>query len=178
MLKLKYRCPRVTHHHEDAMRLIRLALLVSVFALPSVATAQAMDTLAVGERVRVRVAATRGYTNLFFGSISAISADTLVLDIPGGKGTIILPRVAISEVAKTAGRESRFRNLPMALPLIASTALLAALPPLHGGPHANALNNQRYVLIAISTLPLVSMFMRTPPEHWEPTTRWLEGRAP
>jgi hypothetical protein len=158
------------------MRLIRLALLVSAFALPSVATAQATDTLAVGERVRVRVAATRGYTNLFFGSISALSADTLILEIPGGKGTVILPRVAISEVAKTAGRESRFRNLPLALPMIASAALLAALPPLHG-PHSNALNNQRYVLIGLSTVPLISIFMRTPPEHWEPTTRWLEGRT-
>jgi len=160
------------------MRSMRLAVfMLLALTTSTIAGGQTSDSLSVGERVRVRVAATRGYTNLFFGNISALSADTLVLDIPGGKGTIILPRVAISEVAKTAGRESRFRNLPMALPMIASTALLASLPPLHGTPHSNALNNQRYVLIGLSALPLVSMFVRTPPEHWEPTTRWLEGRT-
>ena len=160
------------------MRSMRLAVFTLLaLTMPATTFGQTSDSLSVGERVRVRVAATRGYTNLFFGNISSLSTDTLILDIPGGKGTIILPRVAISEVAKTAGRESRFRNLPMALPLIASTAMLAALPPLHGGPHSNALNNQRYVLIGLSAVPLISMFMRTPPEHWEPTTRWLEGRA-
>jgi hypothetical protein len=159
------------------MRSMRLAVLTLLaLTTPTIASGQTSDSLNLGERVRVRVAATRGYTNLFFGSISALSADTLILDIPGGKGTIILPRVAISEVAKTAGRESRFRNLPRTLPLIASTVMFATLPTLHG-PHSNALNNQRYVLVALSALPLVSMFMRTPPEHWEPTTRWLEGRA-
>jgi len=163
-------------HHGGPMRSMRLALFTSLaLTMPAISLGQTPDSLGIGERVRVRVAATRGYTNLFFGNISSLSADTLVLEIPGGKGTVILPRVAISEVAKTAGRESRFRNLPMALPMIASAALLAALPPLHG-PHSNALNNQRYVLIGISTVPLISIFMRTPPEHWEPTTRWLEGR--
>jgi hypothetical protein len=158
------------------MRLIRLALLLSAAALPSLANAQTTDTLIVGERVRVRVPATRGNTNLLFGNVAALSADTLILDLPGGKGTVILPRAAISEVAKTAGRESRFRRLPMMLPLIGSTVMLATLPASHGTPNSNALNNRRYVLIGLSALPIISVFARTPPERWEPTTRWLEGQ--
>ena len=159
------------------MRMIRLAVLASIAVLPSFAAAQVADSLSIGDRVRVRVPATRGNTNLFLGNIASLSTDTLILELPGGKGTVILPRAAISEVAKTAGRESRFKRLPGMLPLIGSTVMLASLPKLHGGPHSNAINNQRYALIGLSTLPIISMLMRTPPERWEPTTRWLEGTA-
>ena len=157
------------------MRLIRLALLASI-ALPAFAVAQTADSLSVGDRVRVRVPSTRGNTNMFVGNVASLTTDTLILDLPGGKGTVILPRVGIAEVAKAAGRESRFRNLPFAWPFIASTVMFATLPPVHGGQHSRALNNQRYVLLGLSAMPIISMFMRTPPEHWEPTTHWLEGR--
>jgi len=156
------------------MRLTQLALFASL-ALSSIAAAQTTDSLAVGDRVRVRVPSTRGNTNLFIGNVASLSTDTLTLELPGGKGTVILPRVGIAEVGKAAGRESRFRNLPMAWPFLASTVMFATLPPVHGGSHSRAINNQRYLLIGLSAMPLISMFMRTPPERWEATTRWLEG---
>ena len=69
---------------------------LAVGLLGSKASAQFRDTLQVGDRVRVRVAATRGTTNLFVGNLASLSPDTLVIDIPGGKGTITLPRAAVA----------------------------------------------------------------------------------
>src|SRR3954469_11590665 len=107
------------------MRMSHLVLFAAVVALPPLLEAQAPDSLHVGDRVRVRVAATRGYSNLFIGNVASISPDTLVVDIPGNKGTIILPRAGIAEVAVASGRESRFVNLPHLLPLVAPGVLLA-----------------------------------------------------
>ena len=164
------------------MRMARAAMLAFTM-LPMVAHAQLIDTLApapstdtlhIGDRVRVRVSATRGNTNLFIGSVAAITHDTITLAIPGGKGTIILPRASIGEIGISDGRESRFRNLPMMLPMIASTALIATLPYPSSGPHANALRNQRYVLLGSQVLLLGRLFGRTPPERWRPLYSWLD----
>jgi hypothetical protein len=158
------------------MRFLRLVAFATLSALPSLLTGQVMDSLRVGDRVRVRVASTRGNTNLFVGNVASLSSDTLVVDIPGGKGTIILPRAAIAEVAIGNGRESRFANLPRMAPLLVLPVMLATGPSYHSGPHANALRNQRYILAALTALPVISVFTRTPPERWEPVYSWLDGR--
>jgi preprotein translocase subunit YajC len=158
------------------MWIIRRAFLAALIAAPSLLQSQAADSLQLGDRVRVRVAATRGNTNLFVGNVASISPDTLVIDIPGGKGTITVARAAISEVAISNGRESRFTNLPRALPALAGTFLIATAPSIHNGPHANALRNQRYVLMGLSAIPLILHFRRTPAEHWEPVYSWLDAR--
>src|SRR5215212_6031951 len=131
-----------------AAHLVVATLVVS----PLLLAAQVSDSLHVGDRVRVRVAATRGNTNLFVGNIASISPDTLVVDIPGGKGTIILPRAAIAEVAIGNGRESRLANLPRMAPLLVGPLMLATLPPPRG-PHSNAFRNQRYILVALTAFP-------------------------
>jgi hypothetical protein len=146
------------------------ALAVVWFA--STGNAQLRDTLQVGARVRVRVVATRGATNLFVGNLASVSPDTLVIDIPGGKGTIILPRSAISEVAVSQGDESRLTNVSRALPLAYGPVFLATTASsLHG-----RFRNRQYVLAALSTLPFLSFVARKPPERWEPMYHWLEGR--
>ena len=88
------------------MRFSRSIVLAAMIASPLTVHSQAADSLRVGERVRVRVAATRG-PNMFVGEVASISPDTLVMSIPGGKGSITLPRLAISEVALSDGRQSR-----------------------------------------------------------------------
>ena len=149
------------------------ALTVGLFG--STAKAQFRDTLQVGDRVRVRVAATRGSTNLFVGNLSSVSADTLVIDIPGGQGTVILPRTAISEVAVSQGDGSHLRNLPGALLFaVPGTFLATASPP--PGPHENAHRNMRVGLTALYALGTIVALGRRPPEKWEPMYRWLEGR--
>jgi hypothetical protein len=158
------------------MWIIRRAFLAALIGGPSLLQSQAPDSLHLGDRVRVRVAATRGNINLFVGNIATISPETLVVDIPGGKGTITLPRAAISEVAVSNGRESRFANLSRVLPAAVPTVLIATMPTIHSGPHANAFRNGRYVLVGLSALPLIVHFWRTPAEHWEPVFTWLDAR--
>jgi hypothetical protein len=99
-----------------SMRLVVAAALMSLPTLPSLFEAQVVDSLVIGDRVRVRVAATRGTTNLFIGNVASLARDTLTLSIPGGKGAIILQRAAVSEVAIENGRESRLAILPRVAP--------------------------------------------------------------
>jgi hypothetical protein len=44
------------------------------------------------------------------------------------------------------------------------------------GPHANALNNQRYLLIGLQALTIGHGLSRKPPERWVPSYGWLEHR--
>jgi len=148
-----------------------LALAVS----GSTVGAQVRDTLQVGDRVRVRVAATRGTTNLFVGNLSSVSADTLVIDIPGGKGAITLSRAAVAEVALSQGNESRWRRLPETLPFALPGYMIATLPAPRGD-HPNRFRNFQYLFGALSVLEVASVFGRSPREKWEPVYRWLEGR--
>ena len=157
------------------MRRVGFVAVLAAGMLGSTAQAELCDTLQVGDRVRVRVAATRGTTNLFVGNLSRVSPDTLVIDIPGGKGTVILPRTAISEVAVSQGDGSHLRNLPGALIFaLPGTFFATASPP--PGPHENALRNQRIGLSALYALGTIVALGRRPPENWEPMYRWLEGR--
>jgi hypothetical protein len=158
------------------MRVSCILSFAVVAALPIALRAQTGDSLNVGDRVRVRVAATRGTnTNVFVGNIAGISAETLVVAIPGDKGSITMPRSAIAEVALSRGHQSYFSNLSRVAPLIAFSAPLLFLPPLRG-PHTNALNNQRYLLIGLQGFTIGHALMRRPAERWVPAYTWLEHR--
>lgn len=156
---------------------IGFVAVLAVGLLGSTAKAQFRDTLQVGDRVRVRVAATRGTTNLFVGNLAVVSADTLVIEIPGGKGSIILARAGISEIAISQGNESRFQRIPEVLPIAVPGLMIASLPT-PPGPHANGFRNQRYLLGALSMFEMFWVVGRHPREKWEPVYRWLEGGAP
>src|SRR6185503_5381415 len=91
-----------------AMRMVHQVFLAAVMTVPTLLQWQASDSIRIGDRVRVRVAATQGNTGVFIGNVASISPDTLFIDIPGGKGTITLARAAISEVSIANGRESHF----------------------------------------------------------------------
>jgi hypothetical protein len=150
------------------------ALTLALVAVPLAAQAQAGDTIVLGERVRVTVTATHGDRNLFIGNVAALSNDTLTLAIPGGKGTIILPRAAIGEIARSDGRESWFTNVPKLAPTLVLTAMIAALPVPRNSEHANAMRNERYVLLGLHGLLIGSALRRTPPERWRPLYSWLD----
>lgn len=150
----------------------RIGFVVLLVVVASTAHAQFRDTLQVGDRVRVRVAATHGTTNLFVGNLSSVSADTLVLDIPGGKGSIILPRAAVAEVALSQGNESRWRSVARILPFVGPPAAMEVVSPPEG-PHRIAFRNRQIFMIA--ALPVIA-FARTPRERWEPVYRWLQPR--
>ena len=158
------------------MRMAQQVFLAAALAVPTLLQAQASDSIHLGDRLRVRIAATRGNTAVFIGNAASISPDTLVLDIPGGKGSITLARAAISEVAIANGRESRFSSLPRTFPLLVGPLLIAATPPPRNGPHANGLRNLQYALIGFSALPVLMHLSRTPPERWQPVYSWLDAR--
>ena len=142
----------------------------------STAQAQFRDTLQVGDRVRVRVAATRGATNLFVGNLSSVSADTLVIDIPGGKGSIVLPRSAVAEVALSQGNISGKRAAAM-LPFISPAlgiAYAASNPP--PGPLRASQRKAGLLLSVAVALPGLHLWSRQPIERWEPAYHWLEHR--
>ena len=151
------------------MRPTRILAAVFLF-VPALVSAQGNDTLQLGERVRVRVASTKGNTNLFTGNILSVSPDTLVLGIPGGKGTIILPRASINEVAKSDGRESRWKKAPLYAPMIFSSALVAStLTQTHSG----SIRTSGVLLLGVNASLLVRYVGRTPPERWRPVETWL-----
>jgi hypothetical protein len=127
----------------------------------------------IGQRIRVQIATNRGNTGVFIGNLAQISPETLVVEIPGGKGRTILPRAAIAEVAVADGRESRLKNLPVLTPLLAGPVMLATLPP-PPGPHHNAFRNQRLVLLGMTALGIGRVIARTPGERWRPVYSWLD----
>ena len=153
---------------------IGFVAMTALVLLSSTVGAQVRDTLQVGDRVRVRVAATRGTANLFVGNLSSLTPDTLVIDIPGGKGSIILPRAAVAEVALSQGNVSRWKRAVGILPFMAPAVTIATLNP-PAGPHHNANRNRQIFMGVVMALPFVSVMSRQPTERWEPVYRWLEG---
>jgi hypothetical protein len=154
------------------MRTLR-AVAIMAALLPLIARAQVPDTVELGQRVRVRVAATRGNVNLFVGNVTALSRDTLILAISGGKGTVILPRAAVAEVAVPDGHESRWRRLPFVAPLVYSAALITTTRPMPG-PHSQGLRNRQYGLLAVNGLLVGSFLFRPTSERWRPLYSWLD----
>jgi len=141
----------------------------------STAKAQFRDTLQVGDRVRVRVTATRGTTNLFVGNLASVSPDTLMIDIPGAKGSIILPRAAVAEVALSQGNVSRWKRAAGVLTFMApAVAIATANPP--PGPRHDTFRRQQILFTIAAALPALHILSRAPTERWEPVYRWLERR--
>ena len=147
-------------------------LAAIIFAAPILLQAQS-DSLHAGERVRVRVGASSRNTSAYIGNLSALSRDSLILGIPGGKGSVVLLRPAITEVAISDGHQSRWSQLPYALPLAISTLTIAALPTVHGSVGAH-LNTERYLLLGTNALLIGRVLLRPLPERWRPLNSWLE----
>jgi preprotein translocase subunit YajC len=148
--------------------------LVAVAVLPIALAAQSGDSLNVGDRVRVRIAATRGAnTSEFVGNVASISAETLTVTIPGDKGLVTVPRSAIAEVAQSRGRQSHLTNVVHVAPLALLSVPLFMLPTLHG-PGTSRLNTERYILIGLQGLLIGHALARKPPERWVPAYSWLE----
>jgi hypothetical protein len=152
------------------MRHTRILAAAALLVFPAIAAAQVSDTLQLGERVRVRVASTRGNTNLFTGNIASISPDTLVLAIPGGKGTIILPRASINEVAKSDGRVSRWKSVPFVAPFVFSSALVTSTLT---SPNSGSVRTRGVLLLGLNAAMVARLVGRTPPERWRPVETWL-----
>jgi hypothetical protein len=152
------------------------ALTAAALSFPSLVAAQVPDTLVVGDRVRVRIGEARGYTNVFIGRVAALSHDTLTLEIPRDKGTMIFARTAIAEVAVANGRESRWVNAGSVAPMFALPIVFAATPVIPG-PHSNGDRN-RHLLLAAALLatPIAAILRHPPAERWEPVYLWLDAK--
>jgi len=102
--------------------------------------------------------------------------DSVLLDIPGQKGHVVLARASIADVAVSAGRESRLatimRTIPLTLPVIVATSLVATTGAPDHGPHHVALRNQRLALVGMEALLLGRIFNRTPAEKWREVAHW------
>ena len=152
------------------MRPTRIFAAGALLVLPLVAAAQVSDTLQLGERVRVRVASTRRNTDVFTGKIASISPDTLVLAIPGGKGTIILPRASINEVAKSDGHVSRWVRLPIIAPLVISSGMIISTLTRSRSHDVQT----RGTLILGLNAAIIGRYLSHPaPERWRPVESWL-----
>ena len=153
------------------------AVVVAALSIPSIVTAQVHDTLVVGDRVRVRVGEARGYTNVFIGRLAAISHDTITLEIPRDKGTMLFARSAISEIAVPNGRESRWTNVAAVAPLFAVPIVYAATTLSSSTPHSSGFRTRQIVLsAALFATPIAAVFRHRPAERWEPVYRWLDAR--
>ena len=149
------------------------AMLAAAVVVPPDARAQAGDSLIIGDRVRVQVAANRGYTGVFIGNVAEISTETLVVEVPGGKARTTFPRAAIAEVAISDGRESRLNNVPKSVPFFALPIMIAVLPNSSGSHHV-AIRNQRIALIGLHVVTLGQLMWKSPPERWRPVYSWLD----
>ena len=157
------------------MRML-IPVVVAALSLPSLAAAQVHDTLIVGDRVRVRVGQARGYTSEFIGRLAALSHDTLTLEIPRDKGTMLFARSAITEIAVPNGRESRWTNIGMAAPLLVAPIFLATAPVV-SGPHSNARRIRNIAMGSLLlTYPIAAVLRRPTRERWEPVYRWLDAK--
>ena len=152
------------------------AVTAAALCLPSIVAAQVQDTLVLGDRVRVKIGEARGYTNVFIGRVAALSPDTLTLEIPHERGTMIFARSAIAEVAVASGRESRWVNVGSVAPMFAVPMVFATLP-VPPGPHSNGYRN-RHLLLAAALLatPIAAILRHPPAERWEPVYRWLDAK--
>jgi hypothetical protein len=147
------------------------------FAVSSSMLAQASsDSVHLGDRVRVHIAAGRENPNVFVGNLAQSTPDSVLLDIPGQKGHVVLARASIADVAVSAGRESRLatimRTIPLTLPVIVATSLVATTGVPDHGPHHVALRNQRLALVGMEALLLGRIFNRTPAEKWREVAHW------
>jgi len=153
------------------------AVLAAALSLPSIIAAQVRDTLVVGDRVRVRVGEARGYTNVFIGRVAAISPDTLTLEIPRGKGTMVFARSGISEVAVPNGRESRWAHVGMAAPMLALPIVYAATTLSSHVPHPSGYRAQQIAIsAALLAAPVTALLSHPRAERWEPVYRWLDAK--
>lgn len=148
------------------------ALSIVLLAVTLVVKAQTPDSLVMGERLRVRVAATSPRTtNVFVGNLASLSSDSLTLAIPGGKGSVILPRLAIAEVARSDGTEAHHPGL-MVAPLIALTTFTAISSLRYA--HSNGMRATGVALVGFSGFQVVRLVRGIPVERWRPLYSWLE----
>ena len=158
------------------MRMLAAAVAAAL-SIPSILAAQVHDTLVVGDRVRVRVGEAHGYTNVFIGRLAAISHDTITLEIPRDKGTMVFGRSAISEIAVPNGRESRWTNVATVAPLFAVPIVFATTTLSSSTPHSSRFRTQQIVLTAaLLATPIAAVFRHRPAERWDPVYRWLDAR--
>lgn len=152
------------------------AVVAAALSIPSILAAQVHDTLVVGDRVRVRVGEARGYTNVFIGRLAAISHDTITLEIPRDKGTMVFARSAISEIAVPNGRESRWGNVALVAPLFA-LPIAFATTTLSAVPHSKGYRTRQIILSAALLAPPIAAALRhRPAERWDPVYRWLDAK--
>jgi len=160
---------------EVVMRMLA-AVVAAALSLPAIVAAQVHDTLVVGDRVRIRVGEARGYTNEFIGRLGALSHDTLTLEIPRGKGTMMFARSGIAEIAVPNGRESRWTNAGLVAPLLVGPILIATSPSVSGSHH-NAYRTRSIIMgAALLTYPISAMLRHQPKERWEPVYYWLDAK--
>jgi hypothetical protein len=152
------------------------AVAAAALFVPSLVAAQVHDSLVVGDRIRVRVGEVRGYTNEFIGRLAAISHDTLTLEIPREKGTMVFPRTGISEIAISNGRESRWTNFGLAAPMFIVPIVFATSPVVSGSQSSGARNRHLLMAGALLTYPIAAMLRHQPKERWEPVYHWLDAK--
>lgn len=151
---------------------VMFAVAISGTTAPRIAGGQTDDSLRVGDRIRVRSYSTEGTRNLFVGNLGALSRDTLTIALPGERGAITLPRLAISEIAISAGRESRsavlWRHAPILITLPLTIQLAARAAP------SSRTRLLGYTLLGLEAYSVAGLFSSPRLERWRPVTSWLE----
>jgi hypothetical protein len=156
------------------MRIRCAAAVVAALAIGSVARAQNSDSLYVGDRVRVRSVSAPGTSSVFYGNISALSSDSLTLALDGRRGTVMLPRLGIAQIALSDGHESRLSKIGIPLLLTIPAAFQIHLATQSSAPAPLRVGS--VVLVAVNVRLLQKMFSRPPIERWRPVSAWLDNR--
>ena len=153
------------------LKLAGAALLLSSMTLGAQETLSApTDSLHVGDRVRLRIG-TSGSGNSIIGNVKRIVPDTLELTLPGGRGTVTIPRLAIDEVAQSRGMESFRPGAMRALPLVGLSLISI---PILARPHQSAESRAMGIGLALTQVPLFArLFQSQTRERWEPVSAWL-----
>lgn len=157
------------------MRLRRIFPL-AVLLVPAALAAQT-DSLGAGDRVRVTINAPMRNSNVFIGTVSRLTPDTIVVSFRDGRASMALPRITVDRIETSAGQQSRLRALLRVSPLIVTGLITATLPTPPRDPqgrHDTSLNTLRYMTLGLSAVTVVHAIARTQPERWVPHFGWLD----
>jgi hypothetical protein len=158
------------------MRIHRRALIAGVFSLSAFAPivrAQG-DTVRIGDRVRVRIVSTPGTVNVVTGNVASLSTDTLTVGLPGARGTVVMPRLGIAQLAVSDGVQSRSSQLTRTAPFLMTLPFSLALAT--RPTQSTNLRLLNYGFIAAETYAVARILSLPRLERWRSVTSWLDGR--
>jgi hypothetical protein len=150
-----------------------IAVVFSLSAVAPIAGAQS-DTVRIGDRVRVRIVSAPGTVNVVTGNVASLSIDTLTVGLPGSRGTVVMPRLGIAQLAVSDGVQSRSSQLVRTAPFLMTLPFSVALAT--RPTQSTNVRLLNYGFIAAESYAVARILSVPRLERWRSVTSWLDRR--